>query len=165
MAWLRRRRSTDHPPAPTPEGSPTAADATAGDGAGTDASASGDSTTGTALVPLVPAASLERTERALKMLASQSAQMHSQVVQLERRVDSLADALLDRMDVPTNDDLLEARMHSARVAAELSRLEVNLAARLDAVRDELRAVQGLDAGTDIDLRALTPADTGWTPAR
>jgi hypothetical protein len=162
MAWLRRRRSTEHPPSPTPDGSATSADA--GDAA-TDAPDAPDASTSTALVPLVPAASLERTERALKMLASQSAQMHSQVVQLERRVDSLADALLDRLDVPTNDDLLEARMHSARVAAELSRLEVNLAARLDAVRDELRTVQGLGAGTDIDLRALTPADTGWTPAR
>jgi hypothetical protein len=164
MAWLRRRRSTEHPPSPIPEGSATSADADAGADDVDGARANGEGAS-TALVPLVPAASLERTERALKMLASQSAQMHSQVVQLERRVDSLADALLDRLDVPTNDDLLEARMHSARVAAELSRLEVNLAARLDAVRDELRAVQGLGAGTDIDLRALTPADTGWTPAR
>ena len=115
------------------------------------------------LVSMVSGQSLERTERALKMLATQSAQLHGQVVHLERRVDSLADALLDRLDVPSNDDLLEARMHSARVAAELSRLEINLAARLEAVRDELRAVQGGDA--PIDLRQLTPNDTGWTPAR
>lgn len=140
MAWFRRR--TSETPAPTDAAAPT---------------------TGQELVPMVSGQSLERTERALKMLATQSAQLHGHVVQLEHRVDALSDALLDRMDVPSNDDLLEARMHSARVAAELSRLEVNLASRLDAVRDELRAVQGQDAA--IDLRELTPNDTGWTPAR
>jgi len=130
MPWLRRRRAVE------PE--------------------SGSSV---ALVPLVPAASLERTERALRMLATQSAQLHGQVASLEHRVDALADALLDRLDVPSYDDLLEARSHSARVAAELARLEVNLAARLDAVRAELRAAQGIE--DELDLRALTPADTGW----
>jgi hypothetical protein len=141
MAWFRRRR-TPETPAPTGSAAPA---------------------TGQELVPVHAGQSLERTERALKMLATQSAQLHGQVVQLEHRVDALSDALLDRMDVPSNGDLLEARMHSARVAAELSRLEVNLAARLDAVRDELRAVQGRD--DSIDLRQLTPNDTGWTPAR
>lgn len=139
MAWFRRRSTSETP----------------GTADGVEPSRE--------LVPMISGQSLERTERALKMLATQSAQLHGQVVHLERRVDSLSDALLDRLDVPSNDDLLEARMHSARVAAELSRLEVNLAARLDAVRDELRAVQGQDAS--IDLRELTPNDTGWTPAR
>ncbi|HEX4902505.1 MAG TPA: hypothetical protein VFV42_06825, partial [Acidimicrobiales bacterium] len=116
MPWLRRRRP-----------------------AGPDPDTSSAAETSTALVPLVPAESLARTERALRMLAAQSAQLHGQVASLEHRVDSLADALLDRLDVPSFDDLLEARSHSARVAAELARLEVNLAARLDAVRAELRA--------------------------
>jgi hypothetical protein len=147
MAWFRRR-STPSTPEPTDIGSDDQAGAPA---------------PGRELVPMISGQSLERTERALKMLASQSAQLHGQVVHLEHRVDALSDALLDRMDVPSNGDLLEARMHSARVAAELSRLEVNLAARLDAVRDELRAVQG--QGGSIDLRELTPNDTGWTPAR
>ncbi|HEU5084315.1 MAG TPA: hypothetical protein VFU14_13310 [Acidimicrobiales bacterium] len=151
MAWFRRR-SSDPTPAPPAE---AAADA--------DAAEVVAAPPGTDLVPLVSGQSLARTERALKMLAAQSAQLHSHVVSLERRVDALSDALLDRLDVPSQGDLLEARMHSARVAAELSRLEVNLAARLDAVRDELRVLQG--APTDIDLRALVPTDTGWTPAR
>jgi hypothetical protein len=150
MAWFRRRSTSSTPdsigptPLPAQPGPP-------GDRPCVD------------LVPTVSGQSLERTERALKMLATQSAQLHGQVVHLERRVDALSDALLDRLDVPSNGDLLEARMHSARVAAELARLEVNLAARLDAVRDELRAVQG--QGGSIDLRGLTPNDTGWTPAR
>lgn len=150
MAWFRRRSTSSTPgsigPTPVPAQPEPPGDRPCVD-----------------LVPMVSGQSLERTERALKMLATQSAQLHGQVVHLERRVDALSDALLDRLDVPSNDDLLEARMHSARVAAELSRLEVNLAARLDAVRDELRAVQG--QGGSIDLRSLTPNDTGWTPAR
>jgi len=148
MPWLRRRRhetpagpaSTDVVPVPTP--SPAA-----------DVPVPG------ALAPLVPAESLERTQRALLALAAQSAQLHGQVVHLEHRVDSLADALLDRLDVPSFDDLLAARADSARVAAELSRLEVNLAARLDAVRAEIRTLQGHEV--DLDLRDLSPTDTGW----
>jgi len=142
MPWLRRRR-----PEPAAGSAEPATDSSA-------------SSAGSAeLVPLVPAESLERTERALKMLAAQSAQLHGHLVQLEHRVDALSDALLDRLDVPTHDDVLQARMHASRVGAELSRLEVNLAARLDAVRAELRTAQGLD--DDLDLRSLTPADTGW----
>lgn len=148
MAWFRRRTAND---LPEPDDAPVSE------------LDEGMPVTGHDLVPMVSGQSLERTERALKMLATQSAQLHGQVVQLESRVDALSDALLDRLDVPSNGDLLEARMHSARVAAELSRLEVNLAARLDAVRCELRAVQGQDVA--LDLRALTPNDTGWTPAR
>lgn len=157
MAWFRRRRSPEPTPAPSPEPDTERA---ADDGASTTA---GDAP-GTDLVPLVSGQSLARTERALKMLAAQSAQTHSHVVHLEQRVDALSEALLDRLDVPSHDDILQARMHSARVAAELARLEVNLAARLDAVRDELRAVQAdPDApAAEIDLRALTPADTGWS---
>lgn len=157
MAWFRRRRTPDPTPAPAAE--VPAAEVPAAEAAAGQATAR----PGTDLVPLVSGQSLARTERALKMLAAQSAQLHSQVVSLERRVDALSDALLDRLDVPSQGDLLEARSHSARVAAELSRLEVNLAARLDAVRDELRVLRG--EPTDIDLRALVPTDTGWTPAR
>jgi hypothetical protein len=149
MSWLRRRRRTEPDAAPV-----DAAHQTDPGAAGTD------DRPGPALVPLVPAVALERTERALKMLAAQSAQLHSQIVHLEHRVDSLSDALVDRLDVPTHDDVLEARMHSARVGAELSRLEVNLAARLDAVRAELRAAQGAP-DAEVDLRDLTPHDTGW----
>lgn len=151
MPWLRRRR----PEAATGP----ALDSPATPSRGPDASSEETAGAGSTLVPLVPAESLERTERALRMLAAQSAQLHGQIVQLEHRVDSLSDALLDRLDVPTHDDVLQARRHASQVAAELSRLEVNLAARLDAVRAELRVAQGLDH--ELDLRALAPTDTGW----
>src|SRR3546814_18807941 len=99
MAWFRRRStsSTADSVGPTPV---AAQPGPRGDRHCVD------------LVPMVSGQSLERTERALKMLATQSAQLHGQVVHLERRVDALSDALLDRLDVPSHGDLLEARIRS-----------------------------------------------------
>lgn len=111
-------------------------------------------------VPVASAPALARTERALRMLAAQSSQLHRSIVQLEHRVDTLADCVLDQLDGPTYDDVLAARLHSAKVAGELARLEVNVAARLDAVRNDIRVLSG-DPTPEIDLRELTPADTGW----
>lgn len=112
-------------------------------------------------VPVATAPALARTERALQMLAAQSAQLHATIVHLEHRVDDLADAVVDQMAGPSYDDLLATRLHSAKVAGELARLEVNIAARLDAVRDDVRSLAG-DVEAPIDLRDLTPVDTGWT---
>ena len=110
-------------------------------------------------VPVATAPALARTERALQMLATQSAQLHASVVHLEHRVDAMASALLDQMERPSYDDLLATRTHSAKVAAELARLEVNLAARLEAVQSDLRALRGDER--EADPRRLTPVDTGW----
>ncbi|MDZ7674249.1 MAG: hypothetical protein U5K30_04180 [Acidimicrobiales bacterium] len=104
-------------------------------------------------VPVASAPALARTERALQMLATQSAQLHSSIVQLEHRIDAMSQSLLEQMDRPSYDDVLEARMQTAKVAAELSRLEVNLAARIDTLRGQ--------PPSEIDLRTLTPADTGY----
>lgn len=111
-------------------------------------------------VPLATAPALARTERALQMLAAQSSQLHSSIVALEHRVDALAETVLDQMDGPSYEDVLATRLHSAKVAAELARLEVNVAARLDVVRNDLRVLTG-EPLPEIDLRELTPADTGW----
>lgn len=113
---------------------------------------------GPSLVPaaIVSAASIARTERALQMLASQSAQLHSSIVRLEHRVDAMSTSMLERIDGPSYQDMVRARLETAKVAAELSRLEVNLACRID----DLRA-QVFDPDVEIDLRELTPADTGW----
>jgi hypothetical protein len=139
MGWFRRSR-TEAPPASTP-----------------DASTPTDDRLLPVAVATAPA--LARTERALQMLAAQSAQLHATVVHLEHRVDAMASALLDQMERPSYDDLLAARTHSAKVAGELARLEVNLAARLEAVQSDLRALRGEDR--EIDPRRLTPVDTGW----
>lgn len=112
-------------------------------------------------VPVATAPALARTERALQMLATQSAQLHASVVHLEHRVDALSSALLDEMQRPSYDDLLAARLHSAKVAGELARLEVNIAARIEAVQQDLSTLRG-DEPDEVDLRELTPVDTGWT---
>ena len=142
MGWFRRSRTPDATPDPSP--APTEV-------------ASGS--VRHLPVPVATAPALERTERALQMLAVQSSQLHTCIVQLEHRVDALSTALLDQMERPSYDDVLAARLHSARTAAELARLEVNIAAKLDAVRAEISSMRG--PAPEIDLRELTPVDTGW----
>ena len=66
-----------------------------------------------------------RVERALVAIASHAEQLDGRILRLERR---LEDATLD---APTHEDLLEVRMHSARVAAELARVTVELRAEID----------------------------------
>lgn len=103
-------------------------------------------------VPVATAPALARTERALQMLATQSAQLHTSIVQLEHRVDAMSQTLIEQLDRPSYDDVVEARMQTAKVAAELARLEVNIAARIADLREPPE---------EIDLRDLTPADTGF----
>ena len=112
-------------------------------------------------VAVATAPALARTERALQMLAAQSAQLHASIVHLEHRVDSLSTALLDQMERPSYDDLLATRLHSAKVAGELARLEVNIAARIEAVQEDLRALAA-DGTPEVEQPRLTPVDTGWT---
>lgn len=126
MSWFRRRRSS------TPD----------------SVGAAG------ALVPVTSLQLLERNERALKMLAVQAQQVQCHLIELDGRVNALAASLLPLLDTPSYDDVLEVRMHSARVAAEVSRLEINIAARIDALRDDLRPVT-TEART-IDLRGQAP---------
>lgn len=130
MAWFRRSRAANETPA------------------------DGDQS----LVPasIVSAASIARTERALLMLASQSAQLHASIVRLEHRVDAMSTSILEQVDAPSYEEMVQARLETAKVAAELSRLEVNLACRIDTLRAQVFAPD-----VEIDLRELTPADTGW----
>lgn len=143
MAWFRRRRSASEK---TTDGS--------------------SPSPGTSLVPVASSQSIERTERALRMLATQSAQIQSRLVHLEHRIDALSAGLLDQLEAPSFQDVLDARVHSAKVAAELSRLEVNLASRLEVVQDRLRRLEAgeADAADELDLRQLSPTDTGWSRA-
>jgi len=71
-------------------------------------------------VVLVP-----RVERALVAIASHAEQLDGRILRLERR---LEDATLL---APTHEDLLEVRVHSARVAAELARVTVELRAEIE----------------------------------
>ena len=66
-----------------------------------------------------------RVERALVAIASHAEQLDGRILRLERR---LEDATLQ---APTQEDLLEVRMHSAKVAAELARVTVELKAEIE----------------------------------
>lgn len=90
------------------------------------------------------------------MLAAQSAQLHTSITHLEHRVDDLSRSLAARSEQPDVDDVLEARRHTARVAAEVTRLEVNLSARIESLRAEMSGSAGEPA-----TRPLTPLDTGF----
>ena len=64
-------------------------------------------------------------ERALVALASHAEQLDGRLLRMERQ---LEDATID---LPTHDDLLEVRVHSAKVAAELARVTVELRAEIE----------------------------------
>jgi hypothetical protein len=81
---------------------------------------------GQAGAALVPA---PRVERALVALAHQTQQLDDRLDRLERRLDASIDAGLD---APTHDDVVQVRVHSAKVAAELARMTVELRAEIDA---------------------------------
>jgi hypothetical protein len=66
-----------------------------------------------------------RVERAIIAIASHAEQLDGRVLRLERQ---LEDATLR---APTQEDLLDVRMHSAKVAAELARVTVELRAEID----------------------------------
>ncbi len=67
-------------------------------------------------------------ERVLAAFVYHSQQVEYRLDQLERRADAVLEATLDG---PTHDDVLEVRVHSARVAAELARVAVELRAEID----------------------------------
>jgi hypothetical protein len=74
---------------------------------------------------IVPA---PKVERALVALAVHAQQLDDRLDRLERRLDTTIDASLD---APTHDDVLEVRLHSAKVAAELARITVELRAEME----------------------------------
>src|SRR5438067_12362137 len=71
--------------------------------------------TTTALVPA------PRVERALVALAVQTQRLDDRIDRLERRLDDHRDAT---DTLPTHEDVMDVRLHSARVAAELVRVAV-----------------------------------------
>jgi hypothetical protein len=75
-----------------------------------------------------------RAERALLALAVHTQQLDGRVARLENRVD---ESDTKSLEVPSLDDLLDVRVHSARVAAELSRVTVELRAEIDTLTSVL----------------------------
>ena len=88
--------------------------------------------------PTAPAAlPAVRMERAVVALAVHAQQLDDRLARMEAKLTELAEV---DVTVPTNDDLLEVRLHSARVAAELSRAVVELQGRIDDVAVQLPPV-------------------------
>ena len=76
-------------------------------------------------------------------LAVHSEQLDERVARMELRLDELAGAELG-LDLPSHDDLLEVRLHSARLSAELARVAVELQACIDDLAVQMPAVVAED---------------------
>ena len=115
-----------------------------------------------------------RSERVLVALAVHAQQIDERLSRMEHRLDELVDADLG-LELPTQDDLLEVRLHSARVSAEVARVAVELQARIDDIAVLMPAVVAEDrrqqrsrtlAETIIDLSDsldTTPMDLRAVP--
>ena len=105
-----------------------------------------------------------RVERALVSLAVHAQQLDGRLDRIERRIEEVDD---NRLEQPSHNDVLEVRLHSARVAAELARVTVELRAEIEQValarqsrdqpsprdrRIQMLAEQVLDLSDSIDTR-------------
>ena len=71
-----------------------------------------------------------RAERALIALAVHAQQLDTRLERLEHRADETDSKSLE---APSLDDLLDVRVHAARISAELSRVTVELRAEIDSL--------------------------------
>ena len=95
----------------------------------------------------------QRDEKILVMLAMQIQQINDRLPRLEERFEA---SLRDSMAQPDQQDLLEVRLNSARLAAELSRVTIELRAEIN----ELASSRGDDV---IDLTIINEQGTGADP--
>lgn len=102
--------------------------------------------------PAVPPA--VRVERYVAALAFHAAQLEDRISQLERAVAYEADA---HLDLPTHSDLLEVRLHSSRVSADLGRLALELRSEVAEIKDEAdRAARKAERAADAAALAQDP---------
>ena len=116
-----------------------------------------------------PSALTLRDERILLTLAVQTQQLNDRLTRLEDRVEA---GMRDAASQPDQQDLLELRLHSARLAAELSRVTVELRAEINDLRDDASPSSPVDDTELIDLREPEPParphparGSGWRPSR
>ena len=111
-----------------------------------------------------------RVERALISLATHAQQLDGRIAMLERRLDDVITEVRETdVLVPTQEDVLEVRMHSAKVAAELARVSIELRSEIARMADTRKgrerrintlAEQIIDLSDSLDTR---PGDLhGWT---
>jgi hypothetical protein len=103
-------------------------------------------------------------------------EIHDRLARLEERVDARERAAFDQAD---SDNVIDLRLHSARLAAELTRITVELRAEIDELARQVRALAGRSGiaprddtgaappGDSIDVVDLTErrarSSTGWKP--
>jgi len=96
-----------------------------------------------------------RAERVLVALAVHAQQIDERLARMEHQIKAMADTDVG-LELPTHDDLLDVRLHSARVAAEVARVAVELQARIDDLAVRMPAVVAEDRR---QRRARTLAET------
>jgi hypothetical protein len=95
-----------------------------------------------------------RVERYVAALAFHAAQLEDRIGQLERAAADQADA---HLDLPTHGDLLEVRLHSSRVSADLGRLALELRSEVSEIKDEAdRAARKAERAADAAALAQDP---------
>ena len=114
--WFRRRRRADPSVAPEPD----------------------DDEGVRILGPMAPAVvsavtPAVRVERYVAALAFHAAQLEDRISQLERVASDQAGA---QLELPTHTDLLDVRLHTSRVSADLGRLALELRAEVAEIKDE-----------------------------
>ena len=91
-------------------------------------------------------------------LAVHTQQIDTRLASMEARMaacEALAAELPPLLDLPTHDDLLDLRVHTAKIAAELSRVSINMQARIDDVKTaHRRAIDDAIAAQTRDHRAV-----------
>lgn len=89
------------------------------------------------------------------MLAVQMQQLNDRLTRLEDRVETIEREAIT-MAVPDQQDLLELRLHSARLAAELSRVAMELRSEMNELAQSRGEVIDLAVIDDLDLEEQPP---------
>ena len=101
-----------------------------------------------------PNAPAVRVERYVVALAFHVAQLEDRIGQLERAAADQADA---HLELPHHTDLLEVRLHSSRVSADLGRLALELRSEVAEIKDEAdRAARATRRAADAAALARDP---------
>ena len=77
---------------------------------------------------------MPRAERAITALAAHSQQLETRIDRLDSLVSGLAEAAVD---AATSDELHAVRLHSARVAADLARLTLEMRSEIARIGEQL----------------------------
>ncbi len=153
-----RRRSSEASSSATPPSSSSPTDSTP---PRQQQQQSGQPNQATIAAPTAAAKLPPHVERALITLTTKVQSCIERLDAIEHRLDELADAVIN---APSHSDVLEVRLHSAKLAAELARATVELRGEIGMANDEARresrlARNALDEETAVHM----PVDIDLTP--